>query len=694
MSKLHKINVGLIRQYLQENPVAKVSLNNVPLCKLNIGGEVLWDTHTEVVWSVDKEATSTDTGQRHSNCVYCKEIVETTDIPATGYFRYRTLPDNTLAISAWDKNNLPKVLVIPDRYDGKWVTKIDEDAFSGTSIRCLVVPYGIHIGQYAFMGCKNLLAVANDDGSPLLDGTIEGTAFLDCDSLDGVMIEYGANVSPYAFSSNTRVFCMDEEIEDCSGEPNFYFYSEEEKSGNYWRWVMYNGRDLPTVWGSDCDKIGHSDFYSTVDPTCTEYGYVIYGCLDDTTACGITLISLRGGPIGHDWVDATCTTPKTCSRCGKTTGSNLGHRWVEGDCFTKTTCSVCGTTRGDFIHNYSGWVYNEDDQSECRVCTICGNKEVRDYFVQYTRLPNGAYQASGTANAEGIVRIKETYEHSPVIEIAPEGFKGTNITGIILPSILERIGDRAFEGCTKLKEIIINRSLQKIGNYSFEGCGSLEYVFYSGTEEDWNTIEICKEQKTTSEGVDEYLHTNTPLLHATRLYYSATAQSGLYWYYSTNTNWNRFPAVPWGDLDNFEVVDHPTLQYTWLIRLKVTTDDNGNTVVPKLTGTVILPPVLDDKLIRGLAKMALYQHYTPQKGITNIKIPESYKYIYDGAFAYCSNADTLHIPKNIIYVGKGAFAFTSPISVYFDHRWPGDGGMQWHPQWDEYSAVGSEIDNE
>ena len=31
----------------------------------------------------------------------------------------------------------------------------------------------------------------------------------------------------------------------------------------------------------------------------------------------------------HTWEDATCTTPKTCSKCGETEGEPLGHKWGE-----------------------------------------------------------------------------------------------------------------------------------------------------------------------------------------------------------------------------------------------------------------------------------------------------------------------------------------------------------------------------
>ena len=44
----------------------------------------------------------------------------------------------------------------------------------------------------------------------------------------------------------------------------------------------------------------------------------------------------------HEWVDATCTEPKTCSICYKTEGEALGHTWNEGTVTTDPTCDVVG----------------------------------------------------------------------------------------------------------------------------------------------------------------------------------------------------------------------------------------------------------------------------------------------------------------------------------------------------------------
>ena len=42
----------------------------------------------------------------------------------------------------------------------------------------------------------------------------------------------------------------------------------------------------------------------------------------------------------HEWTDATCTSPKTCTTCGDTEGSALGHNYVDGVC---TRCDSAKT---------------------------------------------------------------------------------------------------------------------------------------------------------------------------------------------------------------------------------------------------------------------------------------------------------------------------------------------------------------
>ena len=65
-----------------------------------------------------------------------------------------------------------------------------------------------------------------------------------------------------------------------------------------------------------------------------------------------------------------------------------------------------------------------------------------------------------------------------------------SLTSITIPEGLTSIGDYAFGGCESLTSITIPESVIYIGNWVFYNCESLTDVYYTGTEADWNAIEI------------------------------------------------------------------------------------------------------------------------------------------------------------------------------------------------------------
>lgn len=88
--------------------------------------------------------------------------------------------------------------------------------------------------------------------------------------------------------------------------------------------------------------------------------------------CGIIMFSvccmLTGCCISHEWQEATCTTPATCAKCGKTQGEALGHTWVEATCAEPKHCSVCQEIDGEPLEHT--WV--EATCSEPKHCEVCG----------------------------------------------------------------------------------------------------------------------------------------------------------------------------------------------------------------------------------------------------------------------------------------------------------------------------------
>ncbi|MGN1098819.1 MAG: leucine-rich repeat domain-containing protein, partial [Christensenellales bacterium] len=97
---------------------------------------------------------------------------------------------------------------------------------------------------------------------------------------------------------------------------------------------------------------------------------------------------------------------------------------------------------------------------------------------------------------------------------------------ISIPDSVTSIGGRVFYGCNSLKSIIIPGSVTAIDYEAFFLCDALTTVYYGGTAEEWEKIDI------NDTGNDK-------LTSATRYYYSETepalnedesAYDGNYWH--------------------------------------------------------------------------------------------------------------------------------------------------------------------
>ena len=103
-----------------------------------------------------------------------------------------------------------------------------------------------------------------------------------------------------------------------------------------------------------------------------------------------TVVDAAGGeepPVTceHEWVDANCTTAKTCSLCGITEGEALGHSYGEAtetvapDCTNageqQSTCSVCGDVKTETVkalgHNYVDGI-----------CSVCGEAQPLEVTIE------------------------------------------------------------------------------------------------------------------------------------------------------------------------------------------------------------------------------------------------------------------------------------------------------------------------
>ena len=142
--------------------------------------------HISGDWIIDKPATHTKDGSRHTKCIMCnKTLVQETLLSGQNKMEYTLLDDGTYEISGIGQCD-DREIFIPSKYNGLSVTKIAYKAFERCqSFISVSIPDSIKIiEERAFEKCKYLETVVIGNAVT----SIGKGAFYDCDSLVNVTI--------------------------------------------------------------------------------------------------------------------------------------------------------------------------------------------------------------------------------------------------------------------------------------------------------------------------------------------------------------------------------------------------------------------------------------------------------------------------------------------------------------------------
>ena len=104
-------------------------------------------------------------------------------------------------------------------------------------------------------------------------------------------------------------------------------------------------------------------------------------------------------------------------------------------------------------------------------------------------IPDGVQSLVGSF--AGCLFLKEVVLPDSLSSIGYSAFLLCNsLTSITIPNSVTSIGDYAFVYCDSLTRVTIGDGVTSIGDGAFWDCDSLETVYYRGSEEEWNEIEI------------------------------------------------------------------------------------------------------------------------------------------------------------------------------------------------------------
>jgi len=92
--------------------------------------------------------------------------------------------------------------------------------------------------------------------------------------------------------------------------------------------------------------------------------------------CALAALCLAGCSCNHQWQEATCTAPKTCTRCGETQGEKTAHVFGDSTCIAPEPCALCGTLEGiELTHQW---------REDGKLCLLCGldKRNADEQFIE------------------------------------------------------------------------------------------------------------------------------------------------------------------------------------------------------------------------------------------------------------------------------------------------------------------------
>ncbi len=217
---------------------------------------------------------------------------------------------------------------------------------------------------------------------------------------------------------------------------------------------------------------------------------------------------------------------------------------------------------------------------------------------------DGEATITGYTGSETVVTIPTALEGYPVTAIGYEAFyEYTSLESITIPDSVTSIGDNAFYNCKSLENITLPDSLTEIGEYAFSGCDALMTVYYSGTKEQREAINI-------GNGNIDF--------------------TGVTWYY-------MFAGTR--EANSFLYVIHR---------------DNTASVA-KYTGSeadAVIPSAVDGYPVTSIGDWAFF-HCT---SLASITLPDGVITIGSGAFSACTSLLSITLPDGVTEIGRQAFS--------------------------------------
>jgi len=211
----------------------------------------------------------------------------------------------------------------------------------------------------------------------------------------------------------------------------------------------------------------------------------------------------------------------------------------------------------------------------------------------------------------------------------------TSLAGVTIPNNFTTIDIGAFEKCTSLTEVTIPYYVTSISSRAFFGCDSLANIYYNGTEEEWNSIDVY-----------DY---NDSLTSAT-IHYRCCGENCTYSFDETT---GTLTISGTGDMEHYPLYSFGIPWDSYREDIKSVIIEDGVTSISAFEYCTSLTEVIIPDSVTTIGEGAF--HYCTS--LTEVIIPDSVTSIGDMAFGDCASLTEVTIPNSVTSIGEWAFGY-------------------------------------
>ncbi len=209
-------------------------------------------------------------------------------------------------------------------------------------------------------------------------------------------------------------------------------------------------------------------------------------------------------------------------------------------------------------------------------------------------------------------------------------YRFDGIKKIVIGNSVTTIGEYAFYFCGELTAVEIGKGLTEIGDNAFGDCDNLTDVYYSGTQDEWDEIEIGINNDDLINAINDGDDSVTE---------NGTCGKNVTWKFNESTG-----TLTISGTDAMENYSYSYSNYSYN-RPWESYEDSIKTVV----------------IIDGVTTIGDWAFYSCDS-LTSITIPDSVTTIGDGAFYWCDSLTSVTIPDSVTTIGDCAFSYCDSLT--------------------------------